>query len=90
MTRPLDRYLDPDVKFALDDVVIKDQVRCGPRAGRALLGETRAAIHHGAKKSACRNTPPVKCATLKTSDKASIPLSYPDPVFRSCLPAGQS
>ena len=30
-------------------------------------------MHHGAKKSACRNTPPVKCATLNTSDNASIP-----------------
>jgi hypothetical protein len=29
-------------------------------------------MHHGAKKSACRNAPPVKCATLKTSDNASI------------------
>jgi hypothetical protein len=33
----------------------------------------RAAMHHGAKNSACKNTPPVKCATLKTSDNASIP-----------------
>jgi hypothetical protein len=30
-------------------------------------------MHQGAKKSACRNTPPVKCATLKTSDNASMP-----------------
>src|SRR4051812_12494361 len=30
-------------------------------------------MHHGSKKSACKNTPPVKCATLKTSDNASIP-----------------
>src|SRR4051812_4537952 len=35
-------------------------------------GEMRAAMHHGAKKSACRNTPPVRWATLKTSDNASI------------------
>src|ERR1700720_209106 len=35
-------------------------------------GATRAAMHHGAKKSACKNTPPVKCATRKTSDSASI------------------
>ena len=47
----------------------------GPRAGEQCSGETRAAMHHGAKNSACRNTPPVKCATLKTSDNASIPLS---------------
>src|SRR5712671_897995 len=45
----------------------------GPRAGEQCSGETRADMHHGAKKSACRNTPPVKCATLKTSDNASIP-----------------
>jgi hypothetical protein len=30
-------------------------------------------MHQGAKKSACRNTPPVKCATFKTSDNASMP-----------------
>jgi hypothetical protein len=29
-------------------------------------------MHHGAKNSAFKNTPPVKCATLKTSDSASI------------------
>src|SRR5712672_2773251 len=34
-------------------------------------------MHHGAKKSACRNTPPVRCATRKTSDKASIPAVLP-------------
>jgi len=34
-------------------------------------------MHHDAKKSACRNTPPVKCATLKTSDRASIPAFLP-------------
>src|SRR3954454_22298204 len=45
----------------------------GPSAGAQCSGATRAAIHHGAVKSACRNTPPVKCATLKTSDNASIP-----------------
>src|ERR1700675_5063752 len=45
----------------------------GPRAGAQCSGPTRAAIHHGAKKSACKKTPPVKCATLKTSDNASIP-----------------
>ena len=33
-------------------------------------------MHHGAKNSACRNTPPVNCATLKTSDSASILLVY--------------
>jgi hypothetical protein len=47
-------------------------------------------MHHGAKNSACRNTPPVKCATLKTSDNASMPAFYQDPVFWSCLPVGQS
>jgi Nitronate monooxygenase len=40
-------------------------------------GPTWDAMHHGAKKSACRNTPPVKCATLKTSDRASIPAFLP-------------
>src|SRR5712671_1601104 len=49
----------------------------GPRAGEQCSGETRADMHHGAKKSACRNTPPVKCATLKTSDNASIPIFLP-------------
>src|SRR5436305_266435 len=44
-------------------------------------------MHHGAKNSACRNTPPVKCATRKTSDNASIPASpsrirCPGHVFR--------
>src|SRR6478672_8354323 len=45
----------------------------GPSAGEQCSGPTRAAIHQGAKKSACKKTPPVKCATLKTSDNASIP-----------------
>src|SRR5262245_15774631 len=45
----------------------------GPRAGAQCSGATRAAMHHGAKNWACRNTPPVKCATRKTSDSASIP-----------------
>src|SRR3984893_7926329 len=45
----------------------------GPRAGAQCSGATRAAIHHGSKKSACKKTPPVKCAALKTSDNASIP-----------------
>src|SRR6266581_6627032 len=45
----------------------------GPSAGAQCSGATRAAMHHGAKKSACKNTPPVKCATRKTSDNASIP-----------------
>jgi hypothetical protein len=35
-------------------------------------------MHHGAKKSACKKTPPVKCATLKTSDNASIPAFLSD------------
>src|SRR6266536_3933719 len=50
-------------------------IRCdaGPIAGAQCSGASRAAMHHGAKNSACRNTPPVKCATLKTSDNASIP-----------------
>jgi len=41
-------------------------------------------------KSACKNTPPVNCATLKTSDNASIPAFYQVSVFRSCLPVGRS
>src|SRR6476661_5137786 len=45
----------------------------GPRAGAQCSGATRAAMHHGAKKSACKKTPPVKCATLNTSDNASMP-----------------
>src|SRR5579871_3498457 len=44
----------------------------GPRTGEQCSGPTRAAMHQGAKKSACRNTPPVKRATLNTSDSASI------------------
>ena len=28
---------DPDTKFALDDVVIKNQVRCWPESGRAMF-----------------------------------------------------
>jgi hypothetical protein len=82
--------LDLDMKLALDDIVIKNQVGRWPKGRAAMLWLTRADMHHGAKKSACRNTPPVKCATLKTSDSASIPPSYQDPVFRSCLPAGRS
>src|SRR5262245_27668582 len=49
----------------------------GPRAGAQCSGATRAAMHHGAKNWACRNTPPVKCATRKTSDSASIPAFLP-------------
>src|SRR3954452_1136712 len=45
----------------------------GPSVGPHCSGGTRADMHHGAKKSACRNTPPVKCATLNTSDRASMP-----------------
>ena len=82
--------LDPDVKVALDDVVINNQMGRWPESGRAMLGRDARRMHHGAKNSACRNTPPVKCATLKTSDNASIPASYQDPVFRSCLPVGRS
>src|SRR5262249_31689724 len=44
----------------------------GPRAGAQCSGAMRAAMHHGAKNWACKNTPPVKCATRKTSDSASI------------------
>src|SRR3954449_6457054 len=44
-----------------------------PRAGAQCSGATRAAMHQGAKNSACKKTPPVKCATLRTSDNASIP-----------------
>ena len=51
----------------------------GPRAGAQCSGATRAAMHHGAKKSACKKTPPVKCATLKTSDNASIPTVLSEP-----------
>ena len=63
---------DANAKRAFDDIVINNQMR-RLRAGAQCSGETRAAMHQGAKKSACRNTPPVKCATLKTSDNASIP-----------------
>src|SRR5436190_22006194 len=45
----------------------------GPRAGAQCSGATRAAMHHGAKNLACKNTPPVKWVTRKTSDNASIP-----------------
>src|ERR1700754_4212824 len=45
----------------------------GPSAGPQCSRGIRAAMHHGSKKSACKKTPPVKCATLKTSDNASIP-----------------
>src|SRR6476469_2880205 len=51
----------------------------GPRAGAQCSGATHAAMHHGAKKSACKKTPPVKCATLKTSDNASIPTVLSEP-----------
>src|SRR5206468_12298459 len=44
-----------------------------PRRGAQCSGERRVAMHHGAKNSACKNTPPVKCATRNTSDNASIP-----------------
>jgi hypothetical protein len=44
-------------------------------------------MHHGAKKSACKNTPPVKCATLNTSDNASIPAFLPGSGV-SVMPAG--
>src|SRR5690242_16939440 len=44
----------------------------GPTTGAQCSGPTRAAMHHGAKNSACKNTPPVKCTTLNTSDNASI------------------
>src|SRR6516165_3958790 len=49
-------------------------------------------MHQGAKKSACRYTPPVRCATLKTSDNASIPRTpqyldtYQDPGVLVMLP----
>src|SRR3954471_5988547 len=49
----------------------------GPSVGPQCSRGIRAAMHHGAKKSACKNTPPVKCATRKTSDKASIPAVLP-------------
>src|SRR6476469_4505249 len=44
----------------------------GPSVGPQCSRGIRAAMHHGSKKSACKNTPPVKCATRKTSDNASI------------------
>ena len=47
-------------------------------------------MHHGAKNSACRYTPPVRCAIFKTSDKASIPSSYHHLVFRSFLAVERS
>ena len=82
--------VNSDTKVAFDDVVIDDQVGRRPEHGRAMLGARRAAMHHGAKNSACRNTPPVNCATLKTSDSASIRCSTGKSVSRSCLPVGQS
>src|SRR5438874_11421471 len=45
-------------------------------------------MHHGAKNSACRNTPPVKCATRKTSDNASIPASLAGSGVLVMLPGG--
>jgi hypothetical protein len=47
-------------------------------------------MHHGADKSARKNTPPVKCETLKTSDKASIGTVYQNTAFRSCDAACRS
>ncbi len=31
------RTVEPDVKFAFDDVVINDQMGCGPKQGPAML-----------------------------------------------------
>src|SRR5437868_8719307 len=45
-------------------------------------------MHHGAKKSACKNTPPVKCATRKTSDSASIPAFLPGSGVSVMSPGG--
>src|SRR6266481_2273722 len=65
-------------------------IRCdaGPRAGAQCSGASRVAMHHGAKNSACKNTPPVKCATLKTSDNASIPASLPGSGVSVMSPGG--
>src|SRR4029077_3702839 len=60
----------------------------GPRAGAQCSGETRAAMHHGAKNSACKNTPPVKCVTRKTSDNASIPAFLPGSGVSVMSPGG--
>src|SRR6266576_1843813 len=61
-----------------------------PSAGPQCSRGTCAAMHQGSKKSACRNTPPVKCATRKTSDNASMHPFYQDQVFRSCFLASRS
>jgi len=70
--------VDPDAEFTLGYVMIENRLDAGPRTGAQCSGAMRAAIHHGAEKSACRKTPPVKCATLKTSDNASIPALLSD------------
>ena len=57
-------------------------------AGAQCSGATRAAMHHGAKNSACRNTPPVRCATLKTSDNASMPPFLPGSGVSVMSPGG--
>src|SRR5512139_2606170 len=59
----------------------------GPSAGPQCSRGIRAAMHQGSKKSACKNTPPVKCATLKTSDNASIP-AFLSGSGVSVIPAG--
>src|SRR4029077_20917489 len=45
-------------------------------------------MHHGVKNSACKNTPPVKCATLKTSDNASIAAFLPGSGVSVMSPGG--
>jgi hypothetical protein len=82
--------LDADTKLTLSDVVIQNQVGRCPRAGAQCSGVTRAAMHHGAKKSACKHTPPVKCATLRTRITRPYIPSYQHPVFWSYLPAARS
>src|SRR5262245_53035771 len=47
-------------------------------------------MHHGSKKLACKNTPPVKWATRKTSDNASIPPFLPKSGVSVISPGGPS
>jgi hypothetical protein len=72
------------------DSTKRQRIRCdaGPSAGAQCSGPTRAAIHHGAEKPACKKTPPVKRATLKTSDSASIPTSLSEAGVLVMSPGG--
>ena len=66
--------VDPDTEFTLDDVVIKNQVRCWPESGaRNVLARRGRPYTKARRNRRAKKTPPVKCATLKTSDNASIP-----------------